>query len=63
MEPAPLQYGLKGVVKLVRDGGPIVLLASEHPALDDQASFDTIVVREVEAETGWGTRSKIEAKK
>ena len=47
-------YGLKNVVKLVREGGPIVLLASEHPALEDQSSFDTIIVREVLAETGWG---------
>ena len=31
---------------------PIVILASEHPALDDQKSWDHVVVREVMADTG-----------
>lgn len=56
-------FGLKDVVKFERvplDGEeaappgyyPIVLLASEHPVLKDQPSFDTVVVREVLLETG-----------
>mmetsp|Transcript_19349 Transcript_19349/g.49701 ORF Transcript_19349/g.49701 Transcript_19349/m.49701 type:complete len:240 (+) Transcript_19349:108-827(+) len=46
-------FGLKGVVRLEREGGgPVVLLASEHPAQEDQDSFDTLIVREVLAETG-----------
>ena len=56
-------FGLKDVVKFERVANkgeeakpkgyyPIVLLASEHPNLDDQKSWDHVVVREVMADTG-----------
>lgn len=43
---------LEGEAKVPAGYYPIVLVASEHPALDDQSSYDVVVVREVLAETG-----------